>query len=156
MIIQMKQRAAFFMFPLLLSLVLVSCCKDSDIPDPYAPSPIDTLANCVEGLNGNIEVKLTAVHHNDTIPSQVNYPDSAFIKFNAIEFPGDDPALYDLVIAGSFPDTAIFVDSLSCGYYFIFMTGWDVSIAQRVKGGIPVAFSESDVLRNIKVPVTED
>jgi hypothetical protein len=130
-----------------LVITLSSCCKNTDEPDP--------VAGCVAGNDGAIQVKLTAVHHNDTIPSLPNYPDSAFIKFNTSEFPGDNPALYDLVIAGSFPDTLIIADSLSCGNYFIFMTGWDVSIAERVVGGIPITLFQGDTVKNIRIPVTE-
>ncbi len=147
-----------FTFPGLLVVFLftvTSCCKDSDIPQPWPP-PDDELESCIEGKSGTTTLVLTAVHHTDTIPGQPTYPDTAYIKFNTSEFPGDDASLYDLVVAGTFPDTSIVIDSMSCGNYYIFMTGFDVSIAERVKGGIPVVIHDEDVLLNIKVPVTED
>ena len=128
-------------------LFAASCKKDSDIPDPY----------CEAGNEGNITLILQPEHHEDPITSLPNYLDSAFIKFNTNEYPGgDDPALYDMVVVGTAGSNEVVVNNLSCGSYFIFMTGFDVSIAERVKGGIPFEVSYDDSLRTIKIPVTED
>ena len=75
-------------------LYLVSCKKDSDIPDHY----------CVGGNEGKITLVLQPEHHGEPIGTGTNYPDSAFIKYNTNEFPGEDPELYDLVIKGTETD----------------------------------------------------
>ncbi len=127
---------------------LYSCKKNIDLP-----FPID---NCVAGQGGNITMILNPEHHGDPIVSTAWYPDSAFIKFNASDFPGEDPLVYDLVLTGNTGDDFITVNGLSCGKYFIFMTGFDPSIAERVKGGIPVTINENDSVLDLVIPVTED
>ena len=127
-------------------MYFVSCKKDSDIPDHY----------CVGGNEGKITLTLQPEHHGEPIGAGTTYPDSAFIKYNTNEFPGDNPELYDLVVAGVPGTTEVVVNNLSCGSYFIYMTGFDVSIAERVKGGIPVTINYEDVSRDVKIPVTED
>ncbi|MFI5173084.1 MAG: hypothetical protein ACHQFW_11880 [Chitinophagales bacterium] len=136
----------------LFILVFASCNKDVDIPKAYFADP-----DCEAGRTGTIKLHLLPEHHGEPIPSQPSYPDTAYIKFNATEYPGgDDPSLYDLVVTGTSGSFEVVVDNMSCGNYFIFMTGFDVSISERVKGGIPVTLHGSDVERSIKIPVTED
>ena len=125
---------------------LEACKKDSDIPE---------FARCVAGRDGNITIELTAMHHSKIIPSQPAYPDTAYIKFNTSEFPGENPEVYDLVVAGVYPDTTIIITNMSCGNYYIFMTGFDTGIAQRVKGGIPVTIHEEEDHQDLNIPVTE-
>ncbi len=141
---KMIKISALFFVPALL--FLTSCKRDVDIPAPY----------CKAGSTGTITITLQAEHHGEAIPSLPNYPDSVFIKFNTSEFPGDDPALYDLVVKGSAPSPEVVINNLNCGRYFIYMTGFDVSIAERVKGGIPVTLNYEETNRMIKIPVTED
>ena len=139
-----------FTLPGLLSVglfLMAACSKNSDIPE---------FARCTGGQDGQISIELIARHHSKLIASQPNYPDTAYIKFNTSEFPGDDATLYDLVIAGAFPDTVITINGMECGNYYIFMTGFDVDIAERVKGGVPVTLNEEDLHRTLNIPVTED
>jgi hypothetical protein len=122
------------------------CKKDSDVPDRY----------CVAGNEGNITVRLQPEHHGEPIPGLPNYVDSAFIKFNTDEYPGGLPSDYDLIVTGVAGSSEVVVPNLSCGSYFIFMTGFDVSIAERVKGGIPVYLEYDEPEKTLKIPVTED
>ena len=99
-------------------------------------------------------------HHSAPIISEgkPGYPDSAFVKFSP---PSDfvttsNPADYDLVLVADSGEDHVHIENLKCGDYYIFMTGWDVSNNERVKGGIPVnvpvdAPSEIDQ----DIPVTE-
>jgi hypothetical protein len=49
------------------------------------------------------------------------------------------------------------VEGLKCGDYFLFMTGFDTSIAERVKGGIPYSIAEgTSGTKSVIVPITED
>lgn len=128
-------------------VLMVSCKKNIDIPDPY----------CEAGNEGTITLRLFPEHHEDPITSLPNYPDSAFIKFNTDEFPGsDDPELYDLVVTGTPGSNEVVINNLSCGTYFIYMTGFDQSIVERVKGGIPVKVAYGETVKSVIIPVTED
>jgi hypothetical protein len=134
-----------FFLPLIsiVTLASVISCKDDD-------------NKCVAGTGGNVTVVAKPEHHLEPIINLPAYPDSAFVKFNTQEFPGDNPALYDLVVAGEAPEDHVHIEGLKCGKYFIFMTGFDTTIQERVKGGIPVQITQQSGERIIKVPVTED
>ena len=128
----------------LVSVLFFSCSKKDD-------------QLCVGGSGGNVDLKLFPKHHDDPILNQENYLDSVFIKFNTKEFPGDDKSKYDLIIVGNVGDDNVLVKGLKCGNYFIYMTGYDQSISERVKGGIPYYISEDfSGIKNVVVPVTED
>jgi hypothetical protein len=112
---------------------------------------------CIAGNGGTVRLVLFPEHHGEAIPSLDNYADSAFIKFNAQDFPGDDPSKYDLVITGAIGSDSVVVENLKCGKYYIYMAGFDTSIAERVRGGIPYVISEgASGVKNVIVPVTED
>ena len=132
----------------LFAAALISGCKD-DKEDDNQPA-------CVAGRGGAVTLVLQPEHHGEAIPGIVGYPDSAMIKFNTSEFPGDDPSKYDYIVVGETDSISVIADSLKCGSYFVFMTGWDVSIAERVKGGIPVTITEQSGTKTVKVPITED
>jgi len=149
----MKQNVKYRLI-LLVSVIsiAVSCSKDVDIPKAYYSDP-----GCDAGRTGTKTFTLQPEHHGEPIPSQPAYLDTAYIKYNTSEYPGtDDPSAYDLVVTGTAGSIEVIVDSMNCGNYFIFMTGFDTSIAERVKGGIPVTIFETDGDKTIKIPVTED
>lgn len=133
------------LFLLLLSLT-VSCKKDIDLP----------VDSCIAGTGGEVTLILKPEHHGEPIPSIPGYPDTAMIKFNVNEFPGDNPALYELVVVGNTGDDFVTISNLKCGQYYIFMTGFDESIAERCKGGIPVYIEETGGVKTLKIPITED
>ncbi len=107
------------------------------------------------GLGGEVNLTLYPEHHAKAIFGQPNYADSAMLKFNSREFPGDDPGLYDAVFVGNTGDAFVRVSGLKKGQYFIFMTGWDTTINQRVKGGIPYKIDMKSGDVTAKIPVTE-
>ncbi len=113
--------------------------------------------NCIAGSGGGVNLVLFPQHHGEAIPGIAGYVDSAFIKFNTREFPGDNPSKYDLVLSGDVGSDSVLIQGLKCGDYFLFMTGFDTSIAERVKGGIPYTIAEgSSGTKNVVVPVTEN
>ena len=117
----------------------------------------NTKEDCKAGSGGSVTLKLYPEHHTKPIIGSAVYPDSAFIKFNTQNFPGDNPAAYDLVIKGDSASNMVTIKDLKCGDYYIYMAGWDSSIATRVRGGIPYSIADGETgERNIKVPVTED
>lgn len=143
------QLTKYLLILILISFGFVIACDDDDDDDNNTPA-------CVAGKGGAVTFKLMPEHHGEPIPSTSSYPDSAWIKFNTNEYPGDNPALYDLIVVGETDSIFVIADSMKCGSYFIYMTGYDVSIAERVRGGIPVNVTETSGLKIIKVPITED
>ncbi len=121
----------------IISVCFISCGKDA-------------------GLGGKTTLILKPQHHSAPISSQVSYPDSALIKFNATDFPGDNAAAYDHIVTGNTGENFVKVSGLKEGKYFIYMTGYDTSINQRVKGGIPYEITQGSGEVNVTVPVTED
>jgi len=112
---------------------------------------------CIAGSGGDVNLVLFPQHHGEAIPGMLGYVDSAFIKFNTRDFPGENPSKYDLVLTGDVGSDSVLVQGLKCGDYFLFMTGFDTSIAERVKGGIPYTIQEgASGMKNVLVPVTED
>src|SRR5690242_1314486 len=105
----------FFAFAICFCLLFsVISCKKED--------------KCPAGSGGQVELVLFPQHHGRSIFGQPHYLDSAFIKFNTQEFPGEAPSLYDMVVAGSPPSDSVQVFNMKCGNYFIFMTGFDTLI----------------------------
>ena len=142
----MIRNTVFTISILTLIVFYTSCKKDIDLP----------VELCNAGTGGAVTLILKPEHHGDPIPSIPGYPDTAMIKFNVNEFPGDDPDLYDLVLVGNTGDDFVAVNNLTCGRYYIYMTGFDESIAERCRGGIPVNITESAGVQTIKIPITED
>ena len=110
------------------------------------------------GLGGNATIVAYPQHHGRAIVSSGSYPDTAMVKFNAIEFPGFSPSNYDLILAGDSGEDHIHIGGLKKGKYFIFMTGFDTdsNTNERVVGGIPYTLTSSSGVVDVNVPVTED
>jgi hypothetical protein len=107
------------------------------------------------GLGGEVILTLYPEHHAKPIYSQPNYRDSAMLKFNASEFPGDDYRLYDAVFVGNVGEHFVRVAGLKKGQYFIYMAGWDTTISQRCVGGIPYKITAAKGELTAAVPITE-
>ncbi len=91
---------------LVTSLLWVACGDDKEDP-------------CVSGKGGAVDLMLFPQHHGEAIPGIPNYVDSAFIKFNTREFPGDNASKYDLIITGQVGSDSVLVEGLKCGDYFV-------------------------------------
>jgi len=108
------------------------------------------------GLGGSATIVALPQHHGTPIISSAAYPDTAMVKFNAIEFPGTSPSNYDLVLVGDSGEDHIHIEGLKKGKYYIFMTGFDSSANERVLGGIPYTLTSSTGEVDVIIPVTED
>ena len=158
------KKSIFLLASIFLLLIFFSSCTKEKVKgckDPisinYNPDAEESDGSCeYAGTGGNTTVVAFALHHGDTIFNQASYPDSAFIKFNATEFPGSLPGNYDLVLVGDSGEDHVHIENLKRGKYFIYMTGWDSSIGQRVFGGIPYVLSQSTGEVDLAIPVAED
>jgi hypothetical protein len=103
------------------------------------------------GLGGNANLKISAFHHTFPIDSCTVY-----IKFNSSEAPADNQFDLEQPLSkdGNGNSFTTFT-GLKKGDYYLFARGWDPSISETVKGGIPYTINTEENI-NITVPVTED
>ena len=126
-------KTTFFLFAIIVLASIFSCKKK--------PSA---------GLGGNAKVKIAAKHHGITIDSC-----TISIKFNSLDAPSN--GMYDLtqkVSKGITGESFTIFEGLKPGDYYVYGLGWDPSISNNVKGGIPYTIKDETDL-SIIVPVTE-
>jgi hypothetical protein len=118
-------------YSILLLVLFVAACKKNE-------------------LGGNAVIEGTIKHHNKVITKA-----SAFIKFNAKEFPGSDTNLYDAKVRVD--DKGYFKFNVYKGSYYIYAFGYDYAIPSpyHVVGGVPVKNIRAKETIIITVPVTE-
>ena len=105
---------------------------------------------CTGGSGGSTTIVAFPKHHGaDTKPLW------AFVKFNTNEFPGANPASYDLQIAGDTTENHIELENLKCGDYYIYMMAIDPGINDTVVGGVPFSTEQTSGEVNATVAVTE-
>ena len=126
-------KTTFFLFAIIILASNFSCKKK--------PSA---------GLGGNAKLKIAAKHHGITIDSC-----TISIKFNSLDAPSN--GMYDLtqkVSKGITGESFTIFEGLKPGDYYVYGLGWDPSISNNVKGGIPYTIKDETDL-SIIVPVTE-
>jgi hypothetical protein len=101
-----------------------------------------------EGIGGNSEVSFHVKHHSTTIPFA-----KVYIKYDSKEFPGTDVTVYDDSTTTDAAAHGHFHDLVK-GDYYLYGVGYDSSISQVVKGGVPVNLKTNEELE-VDVPVTE-
>ena len=134
----MRMKKMFFY--VLLAGTIVSCCK--------------------EGTGGDAILVVSLKHHDKVIPSQANYLDTVFVKFNAKELPGTKPDDFDTYFTGTAGEDHVHLTGLKCGEYFLYGAGLDNGgggSPYRVTGGMAVKIKYSDRKdeKNIDLAVTE-
>ena len=90
------------------------------------------------GTDGDATLVVFAKHHGVTIPNHAGYVDSVYVKFNTQELPSNPTQNYDAVFVGEAGEDHIHCENLHTGKYYIFVTGWDTTINQRVSGGMAI------------------
>ena len=119
-----------FLATLVLALTLVACEK--------------------EGLGGKATITGHVKHHDTPIPNATVY-----IKYGARELPGTDPSDFDAQTVASSGDGHYEFTDLQKGDYYLFSIGFDSTISEAVKGGIPVNINKKSETLEVNIPVTE-
>ena len=121
----------------------------------FACKKKETQATCIAGMGGNVTIVAFPQHHGNPILNRGTYLDSAFVKFNTKDFPGNKLSNYDTVFVGEAGEDHVHLRNLTCGSYYIWMTGFDTTSNQRVTGGLPYEFSKTSGEIELIVAVTE-
>ena len=109
------------------------------------------------GTDGDATLVVFPQHHGRTIPNHAGYPDSVYVKFNAQELPTNPTQNFDVVFVGEVGEDHVHCEHLHTGNYFLYATGWDTTINQRVTGGesIKIKYKDRKQEIDVNVPVTE-
>ena len=104
------------------------------------------------GLGGSASIAIFPEHHGKNIPNS-----TAYIKFNSKEAPSS-LSEYDLVeSASSSHSDHIHFEGLKPGDYYLYSVGYDSSISEVCKGGMPYSIEKKDKSKavDIKLAITE-
>lgn len=147
---------------LFIVIINTGCSKKKGCTDPVslaydADAEKDDGSCTYGGLGGNVTLVVSPEHHGLPIISTSTYPDTAFIKYNAINSPGDSPSAYDLIVVGDSGEDHVHIENLLPGKYIVFMTGWDTTnTGFRVRGGLGIEITQSTGTLEKVIPVSED
>lgn len=100
------------------------------------------------GTGGSTDVVAFTAHHSKPI-----FGSTVYVKFDARELPQDPTGNYDLVIAGEPNEDHVHIPDLLPGNYFLYATGFDSTIKQPVKGGVPLNISRKDKKKELEVDI---
>jgi hypothetical protein len=140
---------------ILVAAVSSSCKKKKGCKDPISinydkEAELDDGSCEYAGIGGNVTIVAYPKHH-----ASETRPYHAFVKFNATDFPGNNPNYYDLDITADTTENHIEIKNLKRGKYFIYLTAYDTSSTINVNGGIPLTVSQNFGEMIITIPVTE-
>ena len=128
----------FLLTTIICLLFIFSGCKKEGTP------------TCVAGQGGKVTLVIFPQHHGAPIHGA-----TAYLEYNTQSSPGT-LSNFDLSIAGEANEEHIHAENMKCGDYFIYCVGYDSTISQTVKGGIPYSLPASTSGEiNVYVPVTE-
>jgi hypothetical protein len=122
----------------ILAVISLSCTHDKGV--------------VIGGKGGSATVTLYPRHHGRTsnLDSLVVY-----VKYNSLDAPAS--GIYDDSMTCQRADTLFYASfpGLKNGSYYFFSHGYDYSISQRVKGGMPYVISVQGS-QNTDLPVSEE
>lgn len=141
----------------LVCVMITSCSKKKGCTNAvalnYDADAEEDNGTCqLAGTGGATTIVAFPKHHGGVI-----WHSTAYVKFNVVDFPGEPgTAAYDLTVPCEPNHDHVELAGLKVGKYYIYMTGYDSTIAQTVKGGIPYILTQATGEKDIEVPVTED
>ena len=107
------------------------------------------ITGCVEaGPGGTARVDGVTAHHDLPIPNT-----KVYIQYGSLLSPGTDPGLYDDSTTSN-GNAQFSFTGLQKGDYYIYGIGFDSTIGEVVRAGIPVSLKSGDAV-DVIVPVTE-
>lgn len=104
------------------------------------------------GDGGKAEIHVRVNHHSTPINGSTVY-----VKFGTQELPSNPESNYDLKVKGEETDNHVHIENMRYGEYYLYAVGYDSTISQTVKGGMPVKikWSERKTTIEVEIPVTE-
>ena len=111
----------------------------------------DDAIPCVGGTGGSTTLLVDLKHHSLQIPSDSVYPDTVWLKYNAVNAGSG----YDERKIGNPGDTTITFSNLKCGNYYLIASGYDRSIGFVVHGGLGITIAENEDTVAYTVAVVE-
>lgn len=125
----------------LSSIWLFSCCGKDDKPE-------------AAGKGGSTSLMVRPKHHDLSKP--IAYC-TVYIKYNTLDAPAN--GIYDDSIKCSSEQDTVLVatfDGLKNGNYYLFGRGYDSTIQQVIRGGLPATITEQGKSMNVKLAVGEE
>lgn len=101
------------------------------------------------GKGGNATLKIVLKHHTE---SKNILNGKVYIKYNAQDAPSSFDDSANCVMVDSTPTGTI--TGLKTGKYYLYGTGFDTTVNQAVKGGVPYEI-KTETSFDISLPVTE-
>ncbi len=129
-----------------LFLLSMNACKKDKAEEPVTP-----VTSCVGDSGGTTVLIVDLKHHALQIPNDSVYPDTVWIKYNAVNAGSG----FDEEKIGVPGDTTIIFTGLKCGNYYLTASGYDRSIGLTVTGGIGISIAENLDTVAYTVPVVE-
>jgi len=106
--------------------------------------------NGTAGKGGIAILRIVPKHHN-VFTNIINA--KVYIKYNAQDAPNSYDDSVTCIDLSSMP-TGVFT-SLKTGQYYLYAQGYDTSISQNVKGGMPYTIVDETTI-DLSLPVTEE
>jgi hypothetical protein len=116
------------------------------------------IASCKRaGTDGDAILVVFPKHHGTPILNQSAYLDTVYVKFNSKDLPTDPTHDYDAIFVGEAGEDHVHCAGLHTGTYYLFVTGFDTTINERVTGGMSVKIKYKERKEEIRldVPVVE-
>jgi hypothetical protein len=132
-------KKSIFLGILLISIV---ACKKKEAVEPEV---------CNAGPGGSTTLVVDLKHHALLIPSDSIFPDTVWVKYNAVNAGSG----YDIQKIGNTGDSTIVFNNLKCGSYFLTASGYDRSIGFVVTGGLGITIAENVDSVKVSVAVVE-